>query len=167
MSVKTSTPSPKRPVGYQDVVWGAAVETLFIVSIFYGLDLWLSSPPLLNFPLNLIGVVWVVLGVAVAFWCLKTVSTIPREPILVTWGPWARVRHPIYLASLLSNLGAAMFIGTSLLILEFAAYALLETLAASCEERRLRRIFPQEYEAYSKRVPRWFPRIRGAWPNKL
>lgn len=77
-------------------------------------------------------------------------------------GPWAHVRHPIYLASLLSNLGVAMIIGTALLVLQFVAYTLFETLFASCyEERGVRKIFPREYEEYSKRVPRWIPRIRG------
>ena len=144
------------------MVWGSTVETLLIVGIFYGLDLWLSSPSLLSFPLNLIGIVFLVPGVAVASWCFRVVSKIPREHILVTWGPWAYVRHPIYLASLLLNLGLAMIIGTALLVLEFVAYTLFETLFASYyEERSVRSNFPREYEEYSKRVPRWIPRIRG------
>ena len=155
-----SSPEPKKPIGHKDVSWGSTVETLVIVGVFYGLDLWFSSPSLLSFPFSLIGVVFVVLWIALASWCFKIVPTIPREPILVTWGPWAHVRHPIYLASLLLNLGLAVIIGTALLGLEFVAYTLFETLFAYYEERSVRRNFPREYEEYSKRVPMWIPRIR-------
>ncbi len=80
---------------------------------------------------------------------------------MVTWGPWAHVRHPIYLAGILVNLGAAMIIGTVLMVSEFIGYTLFETLFDTPrEEQSLRKIFPDEYEEYSKRVPRWIPRIR-------
>ncbi len=71
------------------------------------------------------------------------------------------MRHPIYLAGLLVNLGAAMIAGTALLLLEFVGYLFFEILFdAPREERNLRKNFPGEYEEYSKQGAGWIPRIK-------
>ncbi len=98
-------------------------------------------------------------GTLSASWCFKVALALPKRSSLVTWGPWSYVRHPIYLAGLLVNLGIAMTIGTELLLLQFASYTLFEILVdAPREERNLMKIFPSEYEEYSERVPSWIPR---------
>ncbi|MFQ6135327.1 MAG: methyltransferase family protein [Nitrososphaerales archaeon] len=153
----------KRPISpFPDVTLGSIGFPLLSIGIFYGLDIWLSSPRLLSYPLNLSGIVFIILGVSLSSWCFRVAFALPKEPILVTRGPWAHTRHPIYLAGLLVNLGVAMMIGTALLVLEFIGYALLEILFDTPrEEKTLRKSFPEEYEEYSKRVPSWIPRIKG------
>lgn len=152
----------KRSISLLDVTFGSLGSPLLIVGIFYGLDIWVSSARLLPYPLNLSGIAFFIFGVSIGLLCLKVVLALPEESILVTLGPWARVRHPIYIAGLFVNLGAVMMIGTLLLILQFVGYALLEFLVETpLEEKGLRRSFPEEYEVYSKQVPRWIPRIRG------
>ncbi len=150
----------KRPISpFTDVILGSIVFPLIIIGIFLGLDLWLQPPMFLSYPLNLSGMVFVVLGLSLASWCFKVALALPKQSILVTWGPWAHVRHPIYLAGLLFNLGIVLIIGTGFLLLQFASYTLLETLVdAPREERNLRKIFAGEYEEYSERVPSWIPR---------
>jgi protein-S-isoprenylcysteine O-methyltransferase Ste14 len=150
----------KRPISpFTDVILGSIGFPLLIIGIFLGLDMWLQSPVFLPYPLNLSGMVFVVLGLSLASWCFKVALVLPKRSNLVTWGPWSYVRHPIYLAGLLINLGVAMTIGTWLLLLQFASYTLLEILVdAPREERNLRKIFADEYEEYSQRVPSWIPR---------
>ncbi|MFQ5712376.1 MAG: hypothetical protein ACE5GD_11460, partial [Candidatus Geothermarchaeales archaeon] len=92
----------KRPISpFPDVALGSVGFPLLSIGIFYGLDIWLVSPTLLYHPLNLSGTVFIVLGVSLAFWCFRVALALPKDPILVTWGPWAHIRHPIYLAGLL------------------------------------------------------------------
>lgn len=151
---------PKRPISLSEVVFGSIGSPLLFTGFFYALDTWLLSPTLLPNPLNLFGIVFIVLGVSLASWCFRVAFAFPKEPVLVTWGPWAHVRHPIYLGGLLVNLGVAMMIGTALLVLEFIGYTLIEILfEMPREERNLRKSFPNKYEEYSKRVPKWIPRI--------
>ncbi len=151
----------KRPISLLDVIFGSIGFPLLSKGIFYALDTWLLSPTLLPYPLNLSGIGFIVLGVSLASWCFRVSLALPKKPVLVIWGPWAHVRHPIYLAGLLVNLGVAMMIGTALLVLEFIGYALLEILFDTPrEERNLRRSFPDEFNEYSKWVPAWIPRIR-------
>lgn len=129
-------------------------------SIFYGLDIWLLSLKLLSYPLNLLGMVFIIIGISLTSWCFKVASALPKKPILVNWGPWAHVRHPIFLAGILFNLGVTMMIGTTLLILQFIGYSLFEIIGTRHEERNLRKVFPHEYEEYSKQGPAWIPKIR-------
>lgn len=72
---------------------------------------------------------------------------------VVDRGPYAVVRHPQYLGYILLNLS---FIfsnpGAAGLLLGLAAAATL-CACAKQEERRLRRAFGSQYEAYARRVP--------------
>jgi hypothetical protein len=56
----------KRPISLLDVVFGSIGSPLIFTGIFYGLNVWLSSPSLLSYPLNLISVVPIVIGVSLA-----------------------------------------------------------------------------------------------------
>jgi protein-S-isoprenylcysteine O-methyltransferase Ste14 len=156
------SPKEKRPIPLIDVVFGSIGSPLIGNGIFYAFDSFLfHSPTLITYPLNLSGIVFIILGVSLASWCFRVVFALPKEPILVTWGPWGLVRHPIYLAGFLLNLGTAILIGTMLLSLEIIVYTLIDPLYwAPHEEQNLRKSFPDEYEKYSKRVPRWIPRTK-------
>lgn len=154
-----SSSKRKRPISLHDVIFGSTGFPLILVAIFYAVDNWIRSPTAVAHPLNLLGIVFVLAGVALSSWCFTVVRTLSHEPVLVSWGPWAHVRHPIYLAGLLINLGITLIIGTLLLIVQFVGHTLLEIFGAPLEERSLRKSMP-EYEEYAKRVPAWIPRIR-------
>jgi protein-S-isoprenylcysteine O-methyltransferase Ste14 len=99
----------------------------------------------------------------VALFLIKTshdpiVSSIESKS-LVTNGPYAYVRHPMYLGPLLIYLSLTFltmsFISFILLVVIFFLYNFLVT----DEEKDLERIFGQEYIIYKKRVARWIPKI--------
>jgi protein-S-isoprenylcysteine O-methyltransferase Ste14 len=144
-----------------DVIFGSVGSTIIFIGIFYVVDFWLQSPLLVFYPLNLIGIVFIAPGLALASWCFKVVLALSEQPVLVTWGPWAHVRHPIYLAGILINLGGAMIIGTALLFVELIGRTVLEILGVLIEERKLRKRFPEECEDYIRRVPSWIPSLRA------
>ena len=79
---------------------------------------------------------------------------------LVTWGPFAYVRHPIYSAMFVWMLAMAVAFGHALgLILGVPLYWIGTILRIREEERLLRAQFGPEYEAYAKRVKRFLPKI--------
>ena len=81
---------------------------------------------------------------------------------VTTTGPYARVRNPLYLGSLIVAAGFALaardwWLAAAMLIFFLAVY--LPVILA--EEAWLRANFP-EFEEYGRRVPRLWPRWGGA-----
>lgn len=78
---------------------------------------------------------------------------------LVTHGPFAYVRHPMYLGGQLAEIGALLVFRnwTTLLI---ATNVLTLPLRARREEEALAAEFGEEWEDYKRRVPAWLPRLR-------
>jgi protein-S-isoprenylcysteine O-methyltransferase Ste14 len=134
---------------------------MIFIGIFYGIANWLKSPKILSYPFSLIGLPFIISGVLLAIWCFKVSFELPKKPMLVKWGPWAHVRHPIYLAGILTHIGGAIILGTVVQLFGALFYVLIDPLITPLrEEPQLREAFPVEYEEYSKQVPGWFPRIR-------
>jgi protein-S-isoprenylcysteine O-methyltransferase Ste14 len=77
-------------------------------------------------------------------------------PVLITTGPYARVRHPIYTGILLAMLGSAIVtrIAAVFVALVTGAYFLASALR---EERHLRVEFPDAYPAFQARTKRFIP----------
>lgn len=79
---------------------------------------------------------------------------------LVTWGPFAYVRHPIYTALFFWLLGMAVAFGHYRgLILAVPLYGIGTVLRIVEEEKLLRTRFGEAYDAYAGRVKRFLPGI--------
>ncbi len=77
---------------------------------------------------------------------------------LVTTGPFAHVRHPIYVALFLFMLAIAIGLGTwPRLIIAIPLYALGTWQRIMVEEALLRAVFGADYDAYAARVRRFVP----------
>ena len=82
---------------------------------------------------------------------------------LVTAGPYAHVRNPIYLGSIVLGFGMVLLIGDRrLLALCALTFLALYLGLIPAEEEFLGQKFQQEYQAYSRQVPRLLPRLK-AW----
>lgn len=85
-----------------------------------------------------------------------------REGRLVREGPFARVRHPLYLAAVL------FYVSLVVATLSLASAALLGAILAfydviaTYEEGFLVRKHGDAYRAYQRKVPKWVPRLRAA-----
>lgn len=104
------------------------------------------------------GTVLCALGVAIAIWarlCLGANWGLPMSikeaPELVTGGPYAWVRHPIYTGSLLAILGSTLVAGPWWLAL-FAVSCAYFVHGAFLEERRMLEVFPARYPEYMRRT---------------
>jgi len=78
---------------------------------------------------------------------------------LVTRGPFAIVRHPMYTGLLLAAFGS-LLIAPTWTTLAFACCAPLTAVRARREEAVLAAEFGEEWREYCRRVPPFFPRLR-------
>ena len=88
-----------------------------------------------------------------------------EAPRLSTGGPFAYVRNPIYLASVILGIGMVGLLGDPwMLALCIGVFVFLYTAIVPAEERFLRGQFGAAYERYCAHVPRLLPRLRP-WPE--
>ncbi|WP_406701119.1 methyltransferase family protein [Singulisphaera sp. Ch08] len=114
---------------------------------------------------ELLGAILCAFGVAFAIWARHVLAenwnaaaTARGGLTLVQSGPYAVVRHPIYLGLLAGIAGMILALGeVRALVLLFGVEALLRKM--SQEESILRAKFPTEYPQYERRVKRLLPWI--------
>lgn len=82
-----------------------------------------------------------------------------RSGSLATTGPYARVRHPQYVAFVLVLFGFLLQWPTLLTVAMFPVLVWMYGRLARREEREARASFGDAYEAYVQRVPRFIPRL--------
>ena len=76
---------------------------------------------------------------------------------LVTSGPFAWCRNPMYLGHIVFLLGVALTLQSAFAAVITVATAIWFQLRVRRDETRLRQRFGQPYEQYSQRVRRWIP----------
>ncbi|GAB3470540.1 methyltransferase family protein [Azotobacter salinestris] len=81
-----------------------------------------------------------------------------RNHQLATTGPYARIRHPQYVAFVLILLGFLLQWPTLLTLIMFPILVAMYGRLAITEEAEMDRQFGAEFEQYAQRTPRFFPR---------
>ncbi|MBI4545714.1 MAG: isoprenylcysteine carboxylmethyltransferase family protein [Gemmatimonadetes bacterium] len=100
------------------------------------------------------------LGVAGVLLRAWAASTLRKNAVLTTGGPYAYTRHPLYLGSFLMGLGVAAAGGRlAFLLLVLCYFAVVYGPTMRAEARRLERRFGEDYREYARRVPLFFPRL--------
>lgn len=77
---------------------------------------------------------------------------------LVTRGPFAWIRHPMYMGYLLTGLGGILLFQTWTMVF-FSLHFPALVLRARREEDALSAEFGDEWQEYAARVPAWLPRV--------
>lgn len=80
---------------------------------------------------------------------------------LITRGPYAWVRHPMYLGLTLAGLGGILLYRTWTWVLVALNFPAL-ILRARREERALAAEFGDAWQAYCRQVPGWLPRLHAS-----
>ena len=111
---------------------------------------------------NLFGCVPIALGIAGLVWIMVAASVESPERIelrsaafLVTSGPYAYSRNPMYVSELVLWLGWAVLYGNVGVLIGFAILFAVLVPAARYEERVLEGRFGDAYQRYKARVRRW------------
>jgi protein-S-isoprenylcysteine O-methyltransferase Ste14 len=116
-------------------------------------------PPSLTILAATVTLVGSLLIVLTVFHLGRSFSIGPQARELVTRGPYALVRHPLYAAEEIALIGVAMhavwYAAAPFLLVHMA----LQVKRMDVEEQLLSEVFPR-YEAYARRTARWIP---GLW----
>lgn len=164
-----------RATGAADQVLRAPVQLAFgVLWIGACILLWRPIPvalsPLARAVALVLGALLAFPGLALYWWGARTLGEMYRpasalgvqlnaEPKLVTHGPFALVRHPLYLGLQLAALGGLLIYRTWTLAFVAVNFLAL-VLRARREEEALAAEFGEEWEAYARCVPCWMPRFR-------
>ena len=102
-------------------------------------------------------------GFGLAFWARAHIGrnwgmpmSLRQDHELVTSGPYAYVRHPIYSGLMLAMIGSALAVALLWLLL-FALYFAYFIISARTEEKMMLAQFPDTYPAYRRRTKMLIP----------
>ena len=145
-----------------------------LVTIVFGLE-YIVAPGAFAFAyswafpvwLRWVGTAVLPAGVALLAWAhqhlgksFHSLIVTKEDHVFVDTGPYRYIRHPIYLAYLLSYIGGGLLAGNWVLTaVPIAAYTVLVVLRLGQEEQVMISEFGEEYVAYMARTGRLLPKI--------
>jgi protein-S-isoprenylcysteine O-methyltransferase Ste14 len=138
---------PKR---YADTVARLRVPSGFLIIVVFA---WLSHPTATSLaagaPISL-------LGLLLRAWAAGCLA---KNQQLATGGPYAHLRNPLYIGTLLVAAGLVVAARNPVLaVLTAAVFVLVYLPVIQLEEQHLRRLFP-DYAEYATQVPALLPRL--------
>jgi protein-S-isoprenylcysteine O-methyltransferase Ste14 len=151
---------------------GYALGGTMFVLLIPTLMWWVSGmPDLLAAPVAriVIALVLAVIGLSLSVWSIVYMrrkgdgnpmdafghEVAPRTKHLLTEGPYRLSRNPMLTGSFIYYAGVCVWLWTWQALLVFVAFVIIMLLQVRSEEKRLRRDFGEEYEAYCRRVGRF------------
>jgi protein-S-isoprenylcysteine O-methyltransferase Ste14 len=129
-----------------------------------------AKPTLLSL---MIGVITIIGGESVRFWGVAIAGSETRTTgnvggsYLITNGPFAYVRNPLYLGNMMIYVGVgimSMALFPWLVIIALLWFYVQYRLIVAREEEFLSKRFGEEFAVYKKHVSRFFPRMRKYVP---
>jgi len=144
---------------------------VFIVLVVVGTALynakgwWQTQVVPHNDPVEILGVIAVAAGVAIAIWARRILGTnwsanptIKEGHELITSGPYRYVRHPIYTGILLALFGSLVLAnGQIKALIMFAILAIGLHFKSRVEEALMVKTFPNTYPEYRRRTKAIIP----------
>ena len=110
--------------------------------------------------LESVGILLLILAMGGRIWASAHLAG-KRDRELITGGPYARTRNPLYLFSLIGFIGAGLVFGSVLLALLFAVvFFTFHWPTILREEAKLEGLFGEDYRSYRAEVPRFLPTLR-------
>lgn len=138
-------------------------QQIFFVPLFsrYNVSIFNFSIPIVHLVVSLpligLGVLLGITGVRQVGMEVAETHRTPKK--LETGGVYSIVRHPQYLAWILSHIGLSIFLSASYSLLFTPMLILVIYLISRKEEEELIREFGEEYRNYQKRVNRFIPKF--------
>lgn len=138
------------PKPYADAVAKLRVPAGFLLVVLFA---WLAKPSSTSLT---VGFAVSILGILLRAWASGHLA---KNEQLAETGPYAYVRNPLYLGTLIVAAGLIIATRQPVLALAFAlVFVLIYLPVIEQEEQHLRKLFPR-YAAYAERVPLLWPRL--------
>ncbi|MBI4891451.1 MAG: isoprenylcysteine carboxylmethyltransferase family protein [Acidobacteria bacterium] len=146
---------PLFPKRYADTVQRLRVPSGLLLA---GAFVWLADPVL---PTLILGLPFAAAGLAIRAWAA---GHLRKNQQLTVSGPYAMVRNPLYIGSLLTALGCTLAAARpELTLLAGVIFLFVYLPVMEQEEQHLAKLFP-DYQEYASRVPQLLPRLPHAFP---
>ena len=143
-----------------------AIFILLLILYVWIFPPYLSERTWLDTLFDGVGLSFLIVGEFFRIWAVShagksTRSRRLKAPVLVTTGPYAVVRNPIYLGNFLIGLGMVVFAEAIFLTPLFLILFVLQYRAiVAQEECFLEEKFGEEFRRYCTLVPKWMPRVQ-------
>ena len=135
----------------------AAVVVLFFLVTTQ--SRWVEISKVIPFLLFFLGIILVGISSMGRMWCSLYIAGY-KDNRLVNEGPYSFCRNPLYFFSMIGVVGIGCVTRTLTFPIVFALlFALYYPFVIKSEEKRLKKLFGDDFEAYAKRVPPFFPRF--------
>lgn len=156
-------PGPKSGTAerWEKVARRIRVPLGFVTALLYLLELVRHMP-------SLMAIAWSLALVLPGLWLRGyAAGYVKKNRELTQTGPYARVRNPLYVGSILIAAGFALALRSWIVAVALAVmFLLIYVPVIASEERFLRATFP-EFDDYCERVPRLIPRLTAARPSTV
>lgn len=111
------------------------------------------------------GILLILAALGLRLWALGCIDG-NKKRVLVTWGPYRYLRHPLYCGSMLFALGTCLVAGSLMAAcLWFLAFLVLYLPVLRTEERFLAVRFGAEWAAYSQQTRMLVPKTGSQLPR--
>jgi len=148
---------------------GSEPRVSALVGTFLSLSLVALPMPDLGPVLRILAICLVLAGwllsIYVLAWLGRSFSIMAQARRLVTRGPYAVVRHPLYVSEEIAMIGMVLLCLSPLAILIAAVQWVSQLRRMTHEERVLREVFP-EYSDYAALTPKIIPRHFSRWKRE-
>jgi protein-S-isoprenylcysteine O-methyltransferase Ste14 len=160
----------RRPFGKAEIVMSFAILGYFASIILYMLNQpWFAWSQIPNYPefVRWIGILLALASIPFLWWIHKTLDRqysaclqIKESHLMITDGPYASVRHPMYTVLNAFSFGVSL-LTANIVVISFAILIIIPfPFVARKEEQMLLETFGNDYAEYMTRTGRFLPRIR-------
>jgi protein-S-isoprenylcysteine O-methyltransferase Ste14 len=127
-------------------------------------------PPAWQFPCSMFGVILSLIGYSIAIWAIfylrRSFAIFVSVRKIVSKGPYAYVRHPIYLGYLFDSCGIALVSFSIAILFLGCGFVWLLVQRARMEEEKLCEA-SASYRLYARRTGFLFPRFGNSGPSTV
>jgi protein-S-isoprenylcysteine O-methyltransferase Ste14 len=111
------------------------------------------------------GTLLIAVALGIRLWALGSIDG-NKKRVLVTWGPYRYVRHPLYCSSILFALGVCLIAGSwTAVFLSVSVFLVCYLPVLRAEEQFLAERFGAEWDAYCQQTRILLPRIGTRFPK--
>jgi|GEM_PF-126468 len=146
-------------------IFRAAILIVCAIGVVFDVQAYLGMfPALVNPFLNLTGVFFLLVSLGLISFFHSFMGEEWRSGIddrkgkLITFGPYARTRNPMFMAIILGQLGFFLTLPCVFTLVCLIVGASVIIRQARQEEIALEKLYGDAYRSYRDRVPRWIPR---------